>query len=412
VGATCEGPTNVCHERRVMSCEHGRVCGLEALTGTRCGADPAGHPLACNAGECMYQCKAGSCVTPEDPCQPSHWSCPDPDTEPMCVKAMAPDGTQCGTDEACHAGACIHAALVNGDFSRGLMGWTTSGDAANFLVAEDLSNDSRPSLTTWVESQPGGGERALGSVSQQFVVPDDALAIRFNVFGGHAHVRLRDAKSVIAEVTGLDSNDRHVPVSWDLSARRGQTLNVSIDDDLSQSFVAVTGFDVIRDIPSPIANAQFDTGNFAGWDLTGDAMYFNPFEDFNLGSPPPQTTGVAAYGRRYSVSSYALAPGAPRLGPSAVGTLTQSFVVPMDAVALRFNVHGGKTGIVGLYEESSLLHSARALNDNDRKVPMSWDLTLHRGKTLRLSIIDSLADDQWDFLGCSGFDLITSYNGP
>jgi hypothetical protein len=59
-----------------------------------------------------------------------------------------------------------------------------------------------------------------------------------------------------------------------------------------------------------------------------------------------------------------------------------------------------------------LLHSAHALDDNQRKLPVSWDLTLYRGKTLRLSIIDNLANDQWDFIGCSGFDVITSYNGP
>jgi hypothetical protein len=42
---------------------------------------------------------------------------------------------------------------------------------------------------------------------------------------------------------------------------------------------------------------------------------------------------------------------------------------------------------------------------------VSWDLVAHRGKMLKLAIEDTVTGS-WGYIGASGFDLITAFNGP
>jgi hypothetical protein len=327
------------------------------------------------------------------------------------------DGAACGDDSTCHAGGCGRSALVNGSFSQGFRGWDLTGDAANFIIGAD-PNHNRPFLTTWINMPNGNGDIPRGSVSQRFTVPADALALRFLVSGGHAFIRLRDdSRNVLQEVTGADTNDVLTPVSWDLTAYRGRNLIVAIEDDLDTggwSFVQVLGFDVIRDVDAPLRNSQF-LAALDHWDLTGDARYFSIWDDNqffrkvgeNMFEPAP------AYGLRRSISSFVHDTTAPNQSDAATGTVSQRFLVPADAVALRFNVHGGRLGRVELREGSNRLYLATGADDNNVKVPVSWDLTGHRGKMLELAVIDDRgADTGWTFIGTTGFDLITSYNGP
>jgi hypothetical protein len=70
-------------------------------------------------------------------------------------------------------------------------------------------------------------------------------------------------------------------------------------------------------------------------------------------------------------------------------------------------------GLVALYDDAdTMLAAAHGDNDNERKIPRSWDLTHYQGKKVKLLIADDSASGDWGYLGCSGFDLITSYNGP
>lgn len=415
VGVACGEPV-ACRTSRITSCLNGPVCDTEYLSGMACGSDSAGTSMTCRAGECVQACRPGSCAAESDPCMPSHWECPDDDSEPECVRTPALDGLPCGPESSCHAGSCVRAALVNGGFLDGLRGWDLRGDASRFYVADDVSNDSRRSIVTWVGASNELGNRATGSVSQTFVVPDDAVALRFVVSGGHAYVRLREANdNVVEEVTAADSNDSHIPVSWDLTGRRGQSVTLAIEDDIATDawgFIASTGFDVIREGMSPLRNPDF-AADLEGWDQSGDAAFFEVYDDYNYsGGASVTTTGVSAYGRRRSVSSYVRDRDAPRTADLATGTLSQSFSVPADAVALRFNVHGGKVGAVSLLENAAVLRSVHGANDNGNKLPVSWDLSVHRGKTLTIAIVDEAAGGEWGFIGCSGFDVITSSNGP
>jgi hypothetical protein len=335
---------------------------------------------------------------------------------PRACQGAQSDGMDCGDSAVCHAGACVHNALVNGDFSRGLAGWELQGDAAQFMVAPDPSNYQRVSLST----SPDGaskGSASRGSVSQKFIVPMDASAIRFNVFGGHAHVRLKsETDEVLQSCSGLDTNSIHVPVSWDLTGKRGQRLVIAIEDDLAEGdwgYVSTTGFDVVRQGTHGLVNAQFSDG-LSDWELTGDGRYFQVFEDFNY-TPmrmPLMVTGDASYGRRRSMTTYTVDRSASRFGEGSTGSLSQRFVVPDNAIALRFNVHGGRPGQISLKDAERTLYTVSANNTDEIKTPVSWALTPHRGKTLRLSVEDASTDSSFGYIGSSGFDVITSYNGP
>jgi hypothetical protein len=313
---------------------------------------------------------------------------------------------------------CTKSALVNGDFHDDLRGWTASGQALRFSLGTDKDANARRYLSTWdVQAGELAGEYIKGTLSQVFSVPADASALRFWVFGGHAHVRLRDAAGTILEdVIGRDSNDLHVPVSWDLSKRRGQMLTLAIEDELSDvgwSFVNVNGFDVIREGGGGgLVNAQLNAG-FSGWELSGDAHYFNVFEDHNfvLVDRDQGNLPQAAYGVRQSVSTYVRDTTSAQVEDAATGALAQLFTVPEDATALRFNVSGGRAARVYLAEGNTQLYAISGNNDASLKRCVSWNLTAHRGQSLRL-VIEDQATGPYGFIGTSGFDLITSYNGP
>jgi hypothetical protein len=245
----------------------------------------------------------------------------------------------------------------------------------------------------------------------------DAIAIRFVVFGGHAHVRLKTTSGeMLQSCVGLDTNSVHVPVSWDLTGKRGQSLVIAIEDDLIDgdwAYVSTTGFDIVREDDSGILNSQFSNG-LASWEASGDAQYFQIFEDFNYTATRNalKVTGDPSYGRRHSVTTYTVDRLASGYGEASKGILSQTFVVPGNAVALRFNVHGGRAGQVTLKEGDRALYTVSANNSDEIKTPVSWVLTPHRGKTVRLSIEDDSSDSSFGYIGSSGFDLITSYNGP
>lgn len=406
VGAECDTGTP-CYFGRIVSCEDELVCEPQPQSGTACGSDATGRTMYCVAGVCRTPCREGPCMSASGPCQTSHWECSSSEAAPRCVSAAVADGESCDDGSVCHAGSCARRSLVNGDFGRGLSGWELVGDAASFVVMADPGNNDRLSLST-SPTAAGSGSSARGSISQSFTVQADVTAVRFHVSGGHASVRLKDGSgAILHECTGGGSNDERIPVSWDLTARRGQRLTLAVEDELDSGdwgYVSVSGFDVVRDQPGPLRNAQWEQG-FDAWETTGDGLHFNVFEDYNH-------FPTEAYGYRLSVSTYARDTAAASLASASRGSVSQMFVVPNDAVALRFNLHGGTRARVRLLEESSELHSVSARNSDRVKVPVSFNLEALRGKTLRLVIEDEDVSEPFGYIGTTGFDLITAYNGP
>lgn len=410
VGAACK-TDDPCLEGRIASCEEGIECEQRPLTGPTCGTDGTGRTLYCMAGSCTHSCREGSCSSSTDPCLEGRWDCTT-GGEPSCMMLPRDDGASCGEGKFCRAGACVRSALVNGDFGAGLEGWTTTGDAARFRVAPDA--DQRPTLSTSTDGHSSGGALA-GTLSQTFTVPDDALALRFTVSGGHAHVRLKDINgNVLHDCVGRDS-DQRIAVSWELGGLRGQRMVLAIEDDITTgdwAFVTTTGFDVVRQVDMPLRNPLFLQG-LDGWETTGDGLHFNVFDTYNyfggtLASPEP----LEMYGRRRCVSTYTRDPTAGTMGAISQGTASQTFIVPSDAVALRFAVHGGSSCSIQLQHQSQTLYSVSAMDSDARVVLTNWDLKPHRGKAVRLIIRDASTLYPYGYIGTTGFDLITSYNGP
>jgi hypothetical protein len=414
VGSAC-AVDEPCYSGRIRSCEPEMVCEPEPLTGTPCGSGEQGEARFCSAGHCIAACREGACTDNTDACMESHWDCSMSD-EPMCVMATRDDGEACGDNAVCHAGACADNVLVNGDFSRGLEGWTVTGDGARFLVSRTNGPGGRTTLCTSPDGA-GSGSAAVGTVSQRFTVPADALALRFVVTGGHAHVKLKAAGGdVLEDCVGRDSIDQRIPVSWDLAALRGQEVELAVEDEESTGtwgYVFTTGFDVIRDAPSALNNPLLMDG-LNGWETTGDGQRFSVVESYNLyDGLNIMTDGVKMYGHRLIVSTYTTDESGQTTQAASRGTMAQSFTVPNDAVALRFDVFSGRTGCsVKLTENDQVLYEAAGVDSDGTHLPVSWALEPHRGKLLRLTVEDNSVSPSYGYIGVTGFDIITSFNGP
>jgi hypothetical protein len=411
VGAECE-VDSACHIGIVTSCKGHKECELRPVSGPACEMKPGDQRRYCVNGLCTLPCREGVCMSSNDPCHTSRWDCSNDMAAPSCTDVVQPDGTACGEWASCHAGVCAHNALVNGNFALGLLGWQASGDAAMFMLAPNSGKVEHAVLSTSADGKnSGGGLR--GTLSQSFTVPDDALALRYAIWGGHAHVLLKDAAgNTVEDCPGLDS-DTQTPVSWDLSGRRGQQFTLSIEDSLNSgdwAYVTVSGFDVIRDVDGPLRNSQF-AQTWAGWETTNDATHFHLFLDYNYYARVEIGGGAESYGRRFSVSTYGRDSDAP-YGEATTGTLAQTFLVPDDAVALRFQVHGGRAARVALLSGTEVLRSVTGTNSDIPKLIVDWPLAAQRNKMVRLIIEDTATSGAWDYIGTSGFDLITSYNGP
>lgn len=134
------------------------------------------------------------------------------------------------------------ARLVNGAFERGdLSGWQLAGGP--FAV---FARGSANYVTTFVGS--AGGDAVQGVLARSFRVDAGTRALRFTVHGGHARVRLYHRGVVVRETRGLDSNDFELPVVWNLIPFHGETVRVSIEDDLNEpwGFISVSGFTLER----------------------------------------------------------------------------------------------------------------------------------------------------------------------
>jgi hypothetical protein len=143
-------------------------------------------------------------MTATNECQTSVWDCGNKEASPRCMTANAMDGTPCGDAGACRNGSCAQRALVNGDFSRGLEGWKATGQANQFQIKPDPTNYDRISISTSSDDTSAGGS-IRGTLSQTFMVPMDALALRFTISGGHAHVRLKDGSGgILQDCKGVD----------------------------------------------------------------------------------------------------------------------------------------------------------------------------------------------------------------
>ena len=117
------------------------------------------------------------------------------------------------------------------------------------------------------------------------------------------------------------------------------------------------------------------------------------------------------YGSRVALTTFVHASDAPRPGDIGRGAASQQFVVPNNAFALRFVVHGGAAARVTLSRAGTVVYSASGDDSNVHKTPIGWDLEPYRGATMILAVEDN-ATSTWRFVGTTGFDVITETHGP
>jgi hypothetical protein len=134
--------------------------------------------------------------------------------------------------------------------------------------------------------------------------------------------------------------------------------------------------------PATLANADFRAG-LAGWSQSGDA-----FAVFTGADGAPRITTYV-----------------PDKGDATVGRLWQDFTVDAGTSELAFAVHGGDAE-VRLVDLSSdeVVRATRGRRDNGSELPVVWQLSELRGKTVRLVVDDSLTGP-WGFVSVSGFVL-------
>ncbi len=392
-----------CQAGQITDCMGEPKCETAPLSGVSCGDDAAGRPMFCVDGRCETSCSEVECMSSSDPCMTSVLDCSA--APPKCLPLRVDDGRSCGNGSVCREGGCVTAALVNGDFSEGTTGWDVSGDGAAFVIQPGETSGDRSVLST-SPTMDGRGGATRGAIAQTFVVPSDALALRFAIGGGAAFVRLKNADGAVIEQCTGRSSSSVVPVSWNLQTLRGQRVTIAIEDELDSgdwAYVRVSGFDVIRDVDGPLRNSQW-LKRFESWETTGDGRYWNLWDDEFV-------FGEEEYGGQRSLSSYSRDREATNMYEASRGTVSQTFKVPPDAKALRFILCGGTEANVTLKDGDKVLFRGTGGNSDFTRLPHSWPLEAHRGKLLRLTIDDQVSGIL-GYLGVSGFDLITSYNGP
>jgi hypothetical protein len=177
------------------------------------------------------------------------------------------------------------------------------------------------------------------------------------------------------------------------------------------AYVKASGFDVVRDVQMPLRNSQFADA-FDGWETTGDGLYFNLFTDYGYYTAEFIGTADMTYGSRLTVSTYGRSSEATAERDATRGTVSQTFLVPNDAVAIRFTLHGGRGGSISLYRGQERLQTVTGSNTDAHKLPVSWALEPYRGAMLKIAIEDNSTMSPYGYVGTTGFDLITGYNGP
>jgi len=108
-GQSCT-PTNACHAG-TLSCTAGPVCndaGTPLTDGTSCGTN-----AVCGAGACNACTVGADCPPPSgDPCHTASYTCNT--GVPVCTESagvFASDGKSCGADKVCSSGSCVDCTV-------------------------------------------------------------------------------------------------------------------------------------------------------------------------------------------------------------------------------------------------------------------------------------------------------------
>lgn len=127
---------------------------------------------------------------------------------------------------------------MNGDFATGdLTGWQSSGDAFAVFVGPDGAHRV-------TSSTPAKGDAAMGTLSQTFVIDAATVELSFLIHGGDGRVTLRRGADIVRSSHARRSNEIETTVRWNLEEYRGESVTLTLEDDLSGTwgFIGARGF--------------------------------------------------------------------------------------------------------------------------------------------------------------------------
>ncbi|WP_231756552.1 PSD1 and planctomycete cytochrome C domain-containing protein [Lignipirellula cremea] len=133
--------------------------------------------------------------------------------------------------------------------------------------------------------------------------------------------------------------------------------------------------------------ADFESGTYDGWTVTGDAFGEVPQTLQTIGRYQGRINGQG----KFFVNSHNIRPGGDvRGGDSLTGTLTSSeFAIDFDAIEFLVGggAHRGET-CVNLLVEGKVVLSATGRNNNQMSTSR-WDVRPYRGKQARIQVVDN-----------------------
>ncbi len=130
--------------------------------------------------------------------------------------------------------------LTNGDFSNGLTGWETEGDAGLFHIYASVTGSA---LTTYGPEK----EANRGRLYQCFQVPANATELQFLMSGGcdsaGLYLALWNEGRLVRRLTARNDNTPY-RVHWNVEALRGKFVTLEIVDNKTGpwGFIAAEGF--------------------------------------------------------------------------------------------------------------------------------------------------------------------------
>ncbi|HTN03004.1 serine/threonine protein kinase [Planctellipticum variicoloris] len=178
------------------------------------------------------------------------------DNPPPAAATPAAESTQTSATSSKPAEpANARDGIVNGDFSKGLSGWTLDrGTEFNTFPTR-----GGRAMTSHGRSRGA----STGRMHQTFQIPDKARSLNWYVHGAKVravHVALICDGKTIYRTAGPDSNTP-VPVSWDLRPLQGKTVTLEIVDRDRRCHIGAHGFEIRLD--------QSATGNDSGSSSSG-----------------------------------------------------------------------------------------------------------------------------------------------
>jgi hypothetical protein len=144
------------------------------------------------------------------------------------------------------------ATIANGSFTTGdTSGWTQVGGPFGVF----LGNDDRQRVTTF----GAAGDATVGQLYQDVWIDAETRQLAFRIHGGGAEVKLvrNSTGETVRAVHGRNENDTDLPVCWDVSDFRGESVRVLIDDQSTATwgFIGASFFQFL--------NASQDCTNIA-----------------------------------------------------------------------------------------------------------------------------------------------------